>query len=142
TRILIDGGIVELPPAGYLPVDPNSELTVDRQVRRLLGDGVDLRFCVIRPDDAARELEGAQHMDRISLLRGLDDPNNKDPVDILVPDGRLIVREDQSQGLSYRARLGIGTVDDLANAFGGVVKLGEATSKLFETLAAIARHRL
>lgn len=136
-QVLIDGGIVELPPAGYLPVDPNSELSVDEQVRRLLGQGVDLRFCVIRPDDAARELEGAQHMDRISLLRGLDDPSNKDPVDILVPDGQLIVREDQSEGLSFRAKIGMGTVEDLQ----ALTQIGSPLSgAAAEFFAYLAKH--
>lgn len=111
-QVLIDGGIVELPPAGYLPVDPNAAMTVNEQVRRLLGNGVDLRFCVIRPDDAARELEGAQHMDRISLLSGLDDPSKLPPVDILVPDGRIVANTQQVEGLSFRAKLGAGPVPD------------------------------
>lgn len=114
SRALIDAGIVELPPAGYLPVDPSSKQSVDFQVRRLLGDGVDLRFCVIRPDDAARELEGAQHMDRISLLKGLDDPAARDVVDILVPDGRLLAFEDQAEGLVFRAKIGIDLPDQAA----------------------------
>jgi hypothetical protein len=110
-QILIDGGIVELPPAGYLPVDPASAMTVNEQVRRLLGEGVDLRFCVVRPDDVARELEGAQHMDRISLLRGLDDPADKPPVDILVPDGEILEQGQAADGLSFRVRIAVGEVN-------------------------------
>jgi hypothetical protein len=89
TRVLIDGGIVELPPAGYLPVVPGAA-TVNAQVRRLLGEGVDLRFCVVRPDFVAHALEEAQHMERICLLRGLDDPALREAVDVLVPDGELL----------------------------------------------------
>ena len=88
-RIMIDGGIVELPPAGYLPVTPGIEPSVQEQVRRLMGDGVDLRFCACRADFVAHALETVQHMDRISLLQGLDDPSNKPKVDILVPDGKI-----------------------------------------------------
>ena len=88
-RILVDGGIVELPPAGYLPVTPGSTTPVDEQVRRLMGDGVDLRFCVTTPDYVPHALEKAQHMDRISLLQGLDNPANKPPVDVLIPGGVL-----------------------------------------------------
>ena len=88
-RILIDGGIVELPPAGYLPVTPGVEPNVEEQVRRLMGDGVDLRFCACRADFVAHALETVQHMDRISLLQGLDDPTNQPKVDILVPDGQI-----------------------------------------------------
>jgi hypothetical protein len=89
-RILISGGIIELPAAGYLPVDVGSNLTVNDQVRQLLGEGLDLRFCVVRPDFVAHALEEAQHMQRISLLVGLDHPDTKPKVDILVPDGQII----------------------------------------------------
>lgn len=97
-RILVDGGIVELPPAGYLPVTPGTTPPVDVQVRRLLGDGVDLRFCVTTPDYIPHALEKGQHMERISLLQGLDDPNAKPPVDILVPDGTLGAAAVQAHG--------------------------------------------
>ncbi len=89
SRVLISKGIVELPSGGYLPVTPASNLTVNEQVRRLMGEGVDLRFCVVRPDYVAHALESVQHMDRISLLKGLDDPSAKEAVDILVPDGQI-----------------------------------------------------
>lgn len=88
-RLLINGGIVELPSAGYLPVAPGEALTVNEQVRLLMGEGVDLRFCVVRPDYVAHALEEAQHMERISLLEGLDDPKKKPEVDVLVPDGEI-----------------------------------------------------
>jgi hypothetical protein len=87
-RVLINGGIVELPSAGYLPVVPGV-VTVNRQVQRLLGEGVDLRFCLVRPDYVAHALEEAQHMERISLLQGLDDPAARPEVDILVPNGLM-----------------------------------------------------
>jgi hypothetical protein len=88
-RLLIQRGIVELPSAGYLPVVPSSTLSVNQQVKRLLGEGLDLRFCLVRPDFVAHALEEAQHLDRISLLTGLDNPMNKQEVDILVPDGQF-----------------------------------------------------
>lgn len=88
-RILINGGIVFLPPAGYLPVDPSAG-TVNDQVRRLLGEGLDLRFCACRADYIPHAVEEAQHMERISLLQGLDDPHNLPRVDILVPDGKVL----------------------------------------------------
>lgn len=88
-RVLINGGIVELPSAGYLPVVAGI-VTVNEQVRRLLGEGLDLRFCVVRPDFVAHALEEAQHMERISLLTGLDDPTAKPEVDILVPNGQIV----------------------------------------------------
>jgi hypothetical protein len=88
-QVLIQGGIVELPSAGYLPVDAKSAWTVNQQVRQLLGGGLDLRFCRVRPDYIPHALEEAQHLERISLLQGLKDPKNKPEVDILVPDGTI-----------------------------------------------------
>ncbi len=98
-RILVERGIVELPSAGYLPVDPASDTSLDRQVRALVGEGLDLRFCAVRPDFVAHALEEAQHMDRISLLQGLDDPGRKPEVDVLVPDGAITAPELDVGGL-------------------------------------------
>lgn len=95
SRILIDGGLVELPSAGYLPVDLHSTRTVQDQVRRLMGEGVDLRFCAVRTDFVAHALEEAQHMDRIDLVQGIDDAKKKEAVDILVPDADIEVRAKQ-----------------------------------------------
>ena len=89
TRVLLDGGIVELPSAGYLPVDIASGAALRTQLQRLLGDGVDLRFCAVRRDQIGHELERAQHMNRISLIRGLSNSVDRELVDILVPDGTL-----------------------------------------------------
>ncbi|HKP76686.1 MAG TPA: hypothetical protein VJT67_14245, partial [Longimicrobiaceae bacterium] len=86
SRVLLDGGIVELPPAGYLPVVAGP-VDVKTQVQRLMGEGVELRVCAVRPDYVAHALEEAQHMDRICLLQGLADPQNRPKVDVLVPDG-------------------------------------------------------
>src|SRR5581483_9429496 len=88
TRVLISGGIVELPPAGYLPVDVDA--TVNDQMRKLLGEGVDLTFCVVRPDYIPHALESSQHDDRISLTSGLDNPADKQAIEILVPDGEIV----------------------------------------------------
>ena len=89
-RLLVDGGIIELPSAGYLPIVPG--ISVNDHVRRLMGQGVDLRFCVVRSDFVPHALEEAQHMERISLLEGLDkdNPDEKPQVDILVPDGQIV----------------------------------------------------
>jgi hypothetical protein len=106
-KFLIDGGIIELPSAGYLPVAPNSVVSVNEQVRRLLGKGVDLRFCIVRPDFVAHALEEAQHMERISLLQGLDDPKNKPKVDILVPNGEILKQKLLSPGLGFEAQLDV-----------------------------------
>lgn len=106
-RILIRRGIVELPSAGYLPVNPVSTIGVERQVRRLLGEGLDLRFCVVRPDFVPHALEEAQHMERISLLTGLDDPAAKPKVDVLVPNGRFGQRPAQLETKGWDTLIGL-----------------------------------
>jgi hypothetical protein len=83
--LLVDGGIVELPPGGYLPTDLSRD--VRDQVAALMGPGVDLRFCAVRADFVPEALLEAQHMERISLTRGIDDPAQHEEVDVLVPDG-------------------------------------------------------
>ena len=88
-QTLLDAGIVELPSAGYLPVLPGGKPSVEDQVRRLMGEGVDLRFCSVRTDYVPHAVEEAQHMERISLLTGLDNPEAKPKVDILVPDATI-----------------------------------------------------
>jgi hypothetical protein len=88
SHVLIDGGIVELPPAGWLPVNLTTGIALETQMYQMLGAGVDLRFCVMRHDQAGSEFTRGQHLDRISLLAGLDDPKHQlQQVDILVPDG-------------------------------------------------------
>lgn len=106
-KFLIDGGILELPSAGYLPVTPLSVISINEQVRRLLGNGLDLQFCVVRPDFVAHALEEAQHMERISLLQGLDAPNNNPEVDILVPNGEIIEQKRLSPGLGFEAKVAV-----------------------------------
>jgi hypothetical protein len=84
-RKLIDAGIVETPPAGYLPMTPGSDALAVAQ--SLLGPGVDLRAVVVPFDHVPHEIEAVRHRDRISLLAGLDDPGKKPKIDVLVPDG-------------------------------------------------------
>lgn len=100
-RYLISCGIVELPSAGYLPVSSINALTVNEQVRRMMGEGVDLRFCTARPDYVAHALEQAQHMERISLLEGIDNPERKPRVDVIVPDGRIEEYKETAPGTGY-----------------------------------------
>lgn len=106
-RVLIDSGIVTLPSAGYLPVIPGANTTVNAQVKRLMGPGVNLRFCVVRPDFVAHALEEAQHMERISLLEGLESAEKKPDVDVLVPNG-VIAGEQPPAGNAFRASLLLG----------------------------------
>jgi len=129
-RILIDGGSLELPPGGYLPVNPKSALTVNQQVRRLLGKGVDLRFCKVRPDFVAHALETVQHMDRISLVEGLENPQNMPRVDILVPDGEIVGQATPS-GTAFQASyqlgpkhtLGAGLTTNEGSVFSGAARI-------------------
>jgi len=125
-RVLINGGIVELPSAGYLPVVPGT-VSVNTQVRRMMGDGVDLRFCVVRPDFVAHALEEAQHMERISLLTGLDDPNAKQQVDILVPNGDITTAE-QAKLSGFDTQVRINRVA-LSAAAGAAINPPKASAK-------------
>lgn len=117
--ILIEGGIVELPSAGYLPVAPDNALTVNQQVRALLGEGVDLQFCVVREDYVAHALEEAQHMDRISLTQGLDNPKNKPKLQIYVPEGKLLDDARLDNGTAWEAAMLPLSADELLLVFGG-----------------------
>ncbi|SDS77935.1 hypothetical protein [Actinopolymorpha singaporensis] len=94
--LLLDWGLVQLPSAGYLPV--SMARPVEDQVRALFGPGVDLRFCVARPDCVPELLQQAQHLDRISLTQGLDDPKRLEKVDVLVPDGVIGLRQPSTVG--------------------------------------------
>lgn len=107
TRVLIDRGIAELPPAGYLPVEVGA-VDVNTQVRRLMGDGVDLRFCVVRPDYVGHAFEEGQHLDRICLLQGLENPAAKPAVDIFVPDGRILDKPVAPAGHSFEVEITLG----------------------------------
>ena len=90
-RVLIERGITELPPAGWLPVEAGlGAEDVNAQVRRLLGGGVELRFCAVRPDYVAQAFQAAQHLERICLLEGLANPALRPEVDVLVPGGRVV----------------------------------------------------
>ncbi len=110
-HVLLDRGIAELPPAGWLPVVAGQ--VVQPQVRALLGAGVDLRFCVVRPDYVGHALEEAQHLERIPLTPGLDDPTQLQEVDVLVPNGTPGVAVPPSGAQLYRAQIAVS-----ANAVG------------------------
>lgn len=84
--LLIDWGHATIPPGGYLPIDRNRP--VEPQLQALMGPGVDLRFCAVRADFVPEALQEAQHMERISLTQGIDDPDRLEEVDVLVPGGQ------------------------------------------------------
>lgn len=126
-RVLISLGLCWLPSGGYLPVTTGSKLSVNDQVRALLGEGLDLRFCITTADYIAHAIEEAQHMDRIPLLQGLDDPNHKPHVDILVPDGKALATGGAPGAGLYDAALSFS-----AQQTGGLAYKGAARE---ETLA-------
>jgi hypothetical protein len=127
-RVLISLGLCWMSPAGYLPVLAGSALSVNDQVRALLGEGLDLRFCITTADAVAHEVEAAQHMQRISLLQGLDDPLNKPHVDILVPDGTALATGTATGTGLYDAALGASTQQT-----GGVAYKGAAREETLPT---------
>ncbi len=128
-RLLIEGGIVELPAAGWLPVLPGDSPSVNEQVRRLLGDGVDLRFCTVTADYVQHAWESAQHMQRISLLDGLDRADRKPRVDVLVPDGRVApARNATGRAYEMRMTVGLDNLDNLADAVGQANKRRRAAT--------------
>ena len=101
--VLLDGGIIELPPAGYLPVSAGQ--VVNDQIREMVGRGLDLRFCVVTADFVAHALEEAQHMDRISLLEGLEPGGTRPPVDVLIPEGELLKPVAPARGIGFEGEL-------------------------------------
>jgi len=112
--LLIDHGIVETAAAGYLPIDPRKD--VRAQVRAFMGAGVDLRFCAVRPDFVPEALQEAQHMERISLTQGLDDPGRLEEVDVLVPDGTFEPAPTAMGVFEGRVRVVPGVVRDGADS--------------------------
>ncbi|MFY9477937.1 MAG: hypothetical protein WAQ08_09810 [Aquabacterium sp.] len=88
-RLLLNSGFVQLPPAGYLPVQPG-KTSLQEQLQRLFGEGVRLYLRAARADVLPHLLEEAQHMERISLTKGLDQPSALEEVEIFVPDGQAV----------------------------------------------------
>ncbi len=84
-RVLIERGIVELPPAGFLPVRPGADVLP--QIQALLGPGVQLKVCSAPLDAIGQLLAEGQHSARTSLLRGIADPADKPWLQLIVPDG-------------------------------------------------------
>ena len=84
-RLLLDRGIVELPPAGFLPV--HGDTALQTQVQNLVGPGVQLRMCTAPLDAIGHLFEEAQHSARTALTPGLADPTNKPLLQVIVPDG-------------------------------------------------------
>ncbi|MFT3858296.1 MAG: hypothetical protein QM742_12610, partial [Aquabacterium sp.] len=100
-RLLFNSGFQQLPPAGYLPVDPG-KTDVAEQLQRMFGEGVRLHLRAARADVLPHMLEEAQHMQRISLTQGLDDPSNLEDVEVFIPDGEVKTQADVSPGIWWQ----------------------------------------
>lgn len=92
---LFNAGFVELPSAGFLPVDPGRPLT--DQCAALFGSQVSVQLVPVPKDQIPHEMEAAAHRDRIPLRTLTPEPSPQ--VDVLVPDGT------RTGGLSNVARL-------------------------------------
>jgi hypothetical protein len=103
-RLLLNAGFVQLPPAGYLPVVPGKQ-SLEDQLSRMFGEGVQLSYHAVRHDEIAHLLEEAQHMERISLTRGLDDPKQLEAVEIFVPDGQVISQQAAAPGTWWQVEM-------------------------------------
>lgn len=123
TRMLLNAGFVQLPSAGYLPVVP-ARGPLNDQLQNMFGEGVNLHFCAVRPDYVAHALEEAQHMDRISLVRGLDDPQCKEDVEIMVPCGEIVEQAQLFEGTHWLVDMAPAALEALAFVSGA----GEADS--------------
>jgi|tagenome__1003787_1003787.scaffolds.fasta_scaffold20973985_2 hypothetical protein len=77
---LLQRGILELPPAGFLPYSGGLPEAA-REMGARFGDGVRVRICTCRPVDLALAVQNAQHRDRIPL----DRPDQPADVDVLIP---------------------------------------------------------
>jgi hypothetical protein len=76
-------GLVDLPPAGYLPVTAGLRTGEIRDhVAALLGERVDIRLVTCRQVDLAQAIREARHRDRIPLPPPAE---QKVDVDVLVP---------------------------------------------------------
>lgn len=111
-RLLLNGGFVELPPAGYLPVIPGQS-PVNLQLQKMFGEGVTLTLCSAPVDHLAHLLEEAQHMDRISLTKGLDNPAAKEPVEVFVPDGVILGTAESADGIQWFVKLDPTAIGDI-----------------------------
>lgn len=104
------GGLVDLPPTGLLPASVGQP--VEPQMAALFGSGVDLRFCAAHPDAVSEEFWEAQHLDRIPLWVGLDDPDQRPEVDILVPDPKVSRAQSRPGASAYATRVTISPEND------------------------------
>ncbi len=121
-RMLLNGGFFELPPAGYLPVSVGQDVAV--QCQRMFGEGVVLHYQAVRHDEIAHLVEEAEHLDRISLTRGLDDPRRRDEIEIFVPEGQIADAASAAAGIWWHIQVletAVAALDGLQKAKAAVV---------------------
>ena len=116
-RLLLNSGFYDLPPAGYLPVVVGKQ-AINDQLQRMFGEGVNLHFCTARPDYIPHAVEQAEHMQRISLTQGLDDPQNKEDVEIFVPNGSISRGVANSNDVYWLVKMRSPLVSALIKSFG------------------------
>jgi hypothetical protein len=119
-RMLLNAGFMELPPAGYLPVQLG-KTAIDLQLSRVFGEGVRLHYRAARADVLPHLLEEAQHMQRISLTRGLDNPQQLEDVEVFLPSGAITAAAALSAGIWWQASLS----GDYTGAIGDVLDSGQ-----------------
>ncbi|HRF74559.1 MAG TPA: hypothetical protein PL117_17475 [Accumulibacter sp.] len=132
-RMLINAGFIELPPAGYLPVSAG-KVAIEEQLSRMFGEGVALHYHAVRADEIAHLLAEAQHLQRISLTRGIVQAGEPEHVEIFVPDGQVVDLQAQAVGTWWQVdmRLMALFVFDL----GSSEQTGEAAAVATESGAA------
>lgn len=119
-RMLINAGFLDLPPAGYLPVSPGSD--VRPQCERMFGEGVALHFHAVRPDEIAHLVEEAAHLDRISLTRGLDDTAQVEHVEVFVPAGQVTRGAAKAAGAWWEVQMAVEAFELMESFFRGAGK--------------------
>ena len=113
-RWLLAKGFGELPPAGYLPIAATQ--SVPEQLARWFGEGVRVHLRAAPFDALPHLLEEAQHMNRISLTKGIDNPQALEDVEVFVPDGAVGTVAAAPQGTWWQTQLHVPAVMGLALA--------------------------
>lgn len=100
TGWLFEKGIVELPPAGFLPVDPSGTTSLRDQIAALLGPLPEFRMMAAPADVIPHAFEEARDMRRIPLVADLLQGGETRPqLEIFIPDATTR----QIQITDYRA---------------------------------------
>lgn len=104
-RWLLAKGFGDLPPAGYLPIAATQSVT--EQLARWFGEGVRVHLRAAPFDALPHLLEEAQHMNRISLTKGIENPQALEDVEVFVPDGAVGSVAAAPQGTWWQTQLNV-----------------------------------